>query len=131
MILLDGLDEVREPAMRKLVVDRVTAFFTAQRPYANKFILTSRVVGYKEVRPTAEGLAECTIVDFDEDEIRDFVEKWAHALEAAAQGSTAVAAGVAGRERQELLTAVERNPGVRRLAANPWPGTSMTPTGTR
>jgi formylglycine-generating enzyme required for sulfatase activity len=119
LLLLDGLDEVRELAQRHLVVRRVMDFFTFHRGQGNKFILTSRIVGYREVRPIAEGLAECTLVDFEDEEITQFVEKWTGALERAARGDTPVAVQEATREREELLDAVHRNPGVRRLAANP------------
>jgi hypothetical protein len=119
LLLLDGLDEVRELAQRHLVVRRVVDFFTFHRGQGNKFILTSRIVGYREVRPITEGLAECTLVDFEDDEITQFVGKWTGALERAARGDTPVAVQEATREREELLDAVHRNPGVRRLAANP------------
>jgi predicted NACHT family NTPase len=97
----------------------VVDFFCAYRRQGNKFILTSRIVGYREVRPTTEGLAECTLVDFETAEIADFIDKWTAALERAARGDTPVAAEAASRERAELLAAVARNPGVRDLAANP------------
>ncbi|MFQ5859272.1 MAG: NACHT domain-containing protein, partial [Anaerolineae bacterium] len=119
LLLLDGLDEVRELAQRYLVVQRVVDFFTFQRQRGNKFILTSRIVGYREVRPTVEGLAECTLADFEDEDIVQFVEQWTAALERAARGDTQVAALEAQREREELLAAVHRNPGVQRLAANP------------
>lgn len=119
LLLLDGLDEVRDLGQRHLVVQRVLDFVAFHRRQGNKFILTSRIVGYREVRPTVEGLAECTLVDFDDDEIAEFVSKWTGALERAARGDTPVAAQEAAREGEELLAAVRRNPGVRRLAANP------------
>jgi formylglycine-generating enzyme required for sulfatase activity len=119
LLLLDGLDEVKDLAQRRIVVERVLDFFTTQQRRGNKFILTSRIVGYREVRPTAEGLAECTLVDFEPEEIEAFIQKWTTALERAAQGQTAVAMADAEQERQSLLEAVERNPGVRALAANP------------
>jgi formylglycine-generating enzyme required for sulfatase activity len=119
LLLLDGLDEVRDLRQRHLVIERVIDFFSFHRKEGNKFILTSRVVGYREVRPTAEGLAECTLVDFEDEDIALFVDKWTAALERAARGDTAVAAQEAAREREELIEAVNRNPGVRRLAANP------------
>ena len=120
LILLDGLDEVKTPAQRHTVVARVVDFYALHRRQGNKFVLTSRVVGYREARPTAvPGLAECTLVDFDEDEITDFVTRWTRAIEVQARGESAVAQAEAARERQELLAAIARNPGVRRLAANP------------
>ena len=119
LILLDGLDEVRDLNLRNTVVERVTDFYAAHRQTGNKFVLTSRIVGYRQVRPTAEGLVECTLVDFDDEEIAAFNERWTLALEKQAQGETEVARRDAETERRELLDAVQRNPGVRRLAANP------------
>ncbi|MBN1218750.1 MAG: SUMF1/EgtB/PvdO family nonheme iron enzyme [Anaerolineae bacterium] len=119
LLLLDGLDEIRDLARRQLVMSRLVDFFTFQRRQGNKFILTSRIVGYRDVRPTVAGLAECTLVDFDHAEITQFVNQWTAAVERAARGDTAIAAAEAARERSELLASVERNPGVRQLAANP------------
>ena len=119
LVMLDGLDEVQATAQRSLVVERVETFFDYQRKLGNKFIITSRIVGYREVRPTAEGLAECTLVDFDDDDIVLFLEKWMQALELAAKGASTVTQLEAAEEKAELLFALERNPGVRELAANP------------
>jgi len=119
LFLMDGLDEVRDLSTRHLVVDRVTAFFSFQQQRGNKFILTSRIVGYREVRPSVAELAECTLVDFDDAEIATFVQKWTYALEKAAQGANLTAELNAQREQKELLAALQHNAGVRRLAANP------------
>lgn len=119
LVLLDGLDEVQAEGLRHLVVERVVEFFTLRRPAGNKFVITSRIIGYRAVRPVATGLVECTLVDFDEDEITQFVERWTQALEKQAQGDTRLAQADAERERHDLLEAVERNAGVRQLAANP------------
>ncbi|WP_423226106.1 NACHT domain-containing protein [Candidatus Amarolinea aalborgensis] len=121
LVLLDGLDEVRSVALRHQVLQRVLSFCAFYRARGNKFVLTSRIVGYHEVRSTAtiEGLIECTLWDFDDDEIEQFVDKWTSAIERAARGDTPVAATEAARERAELLAALRRNPGVRQLATNP------------
>jgi formylglycine-generating enzyme required for sulfatase activity len=120
LALLDGLDEVADAGLRHTVVERVVDFYTFHRRAGNKFVLTSRIVGYRAVRPTAAGLAECTLVDFEDEEIEEFVGRWTEALERQASGAgSALAAADAVRERAELLDAVQRNPGVRRLAANP------------
>ncbi|RME56933.1 MAG: hypothetical protein D6790_14050, partial [Caldilineae bacterium] len=104
---------------RRDVVNRVVDFFSLHSQQGNKFILTSRIVGYGQVKPTVEGLTECTLVDFGDEEIELFITKWSRAIEIAARGDTPVAAQEADRERQELLAALKRNPGIRRLAANP------------
>ncbi len=119
LVLLDGLDEVRDLRLRHTVSDRVADFYSFHRRAGNKFALSSRIVGYREVRPTAEGLVECTLVDFGEEEIEAFVDRWTTAIERAARGETGFAAEEAQRERAELIEAVRRNPGVRGLAANP------------
>jgi formylglycine-generating enzyme required for sulfatase activity len=119
LLLLDGLDEVKDLAQRHLVVQRVVEFFTFEHKRGNKFILTSRIVGYREVRPNVEGLLEATLIDFDGEDIVRFVDRWTAALEQAARGATPQAVQEAARERDELLEAIRRNPGVRRLAANP------------
>ena len=119
LLLLDGLDEVKDLARRRDVVNRVVDFFTVQRQRGNKFILTSRIVGYDQVRRTIDGLVECTLVDFGDEDIALFIQKWSLAIEQAAQGPSPVAVQVADRERDELVAAMKHNPGVRRLAANP------------
>jgi len=119
LVLLDGLDEVRDLSQRHLVVNRVLDFYTFRRKQGNKFVITSRIVGYREVRPAVKGLAECTLVDFDDEDIERFVTQWTQAIERAAKGETRVAVEDAATEREELLQAINRHPGVRRLAANP------------
>ena len=119
LVLLDGLDEVQDESLRHLVVERVVDFYTLCRKAGNKFVITSRIIGYREVRRVATGLAECTLVDFNDEEIKTFVDHWTQALEKQVQGDTRLALADAERERHELLEAVERNTGVRQLAANP------------
>lgn len=119
LILLDGLDEVRDLNMRNTVVERVVDFYSFHRHRGNKFVLTSRVVGYRAVRPSAEDLAECTIVDFEDDEIEKFVEHWTSALEKQVQGNTSIAQSDAETDRRELLDAIQHNDGVRQLASTP------------
>ncbi len=119
LVLLDGLDEVKNQNLRKTVVDQVTHFYNLHRRQGNKFILTSRIIGYRSMRPVAPGLGECTLEDFNDHDIEDFVTRWTRTLEALAQGDTTFARRDAERERTELLAAVQHNEGVRRLAANP------------
>jgi formylglycine-generating enzyme required for sulfatase activity len=119
LVMLDGLDEVQQLAQRTLVVQRVEEFFDFQRKRGNKFILTSRIVGYRNVRPVAEDLKECTLVDFDSDDIMLFWEKWTQALERATKGTSTAMQLAAAKEKAELLFVLERKPGVRQLAANP------------
>lgn len=118
LLLLDGLDEVQAVSQRNLVIKRVLDFCMAQ-PEGNLFVLTSRIVGYREVRPTAANIAECTLTDFDEAEIEDFVSKWTLAIEQQALNDPHLAKREAAREQAELMQSVRHNKGVRQLAANP------------
>jgi predicted NACHT family NTPase len=119
LVLLDGLDEVKNLNMRHTVVERVVNYFTVHKVKGNKFILTSRVVGYREARTAAEGLVEATLVDFDDKEIAVFAQKWTAILEQQAQGEGVAARFDADKESKELIDAVNRSEGVRRLASNP------------
>ncbi len=119
LVLMDGLDEVQSLEGRMLVVGRVENFFNYHRKKGNKFVVTSRIVGYREARPSAEGLAECTLVDFGEKEIEAFVKNWTKAMEKAAVDSDALSAREAKRQEEELMLAVKNNPGVAGLASNP------------
>ncbi len=119
MVMLDGLDEVKDTSRRDMVVQRVVDFYTFHRRAGNKFLLTSRIIGYRGVRPIATGLQECTVADFDYSEIETFVTQWTAALGKAARGETRAATQEAARERQVMLDAVGDNAGIRRLATNP------------
>jgi formylglycine-generating enzyme required for sulfatase activity len=119
LILLDGLDEVKDLGLRHTVIDRVLNYYNLHRKAGNKFVLTSRVVGYREVRPAAEGLVEATLVDFEDEEIAEFAAKWTAVIERQAKGDSRSSRLDAEQERRELLEAVRGSEGVRRLAANP------------
>ncbi len=119
LILLDGLDEVKDLNLRNTVVERVVDFYAFHRRQGNKFVITSRIVGYRAVRPVADGLVECTLVDFDDTEISQFVQRWTSALEKQAQGDTSVARADAEEDRRDLMDAIYENPSIRRLAATP------------
>jgi formylglycine-generating enzyme required for sulfatase activity len=119
LVMLDGLDEVKDLRLRETVVRQVVEFYNFHHSKGNKFLLTSRIIGYREVRPVAENLTECTLIDFGDPEIKEFVAQWTVAIEKAARGDTTVASQEAAKEQQELLDAVRHNDGVRRLAANP------------
>ncbi len=119
MLLFDGLDEVRSARDRHTVVNRIHDFYSVHREAGNRFVLTSRIVGYPEVRLQATDLVECTIVDFEDDDIEAFIGRWTAAIERAATGEGVVAREHAATEQRELLAAVRHNQGVRKLAANP------------
>lgn len=119
LLLFDGLDEVQETGQRARIVSRVESFFAHHRQSGNKFVLTSRIVGYRDAPLNAPGVQTCTLVDFDTAEQTTFVEKWSVVLEEAIRGKNPEASKAAAREKAELLDALHHNPGVQQLAANP------------
>lgn len=119
LLLLDGLDEIQDIKLRLLVVQRVCDYISYYRHTDNKLVVTSRIVGYQNVRPAIDDLVECTIDDFNEDEIIEFIDHWTSAVERAAHGDTYVAFQETYRQKKELYSAVQRSNGVRQLASNP------------
>ena len=120
LFLLDGLDEVRALEKRHLVVERVISFVAFHKPAGNQFILSSRIVGYNDVRPQGHSLVECTLIDFEPEDVAAFIDNWTQAIERALRsGNTPEAQRVAKEEKEGLLHAVRHSPGVGQLAANP------------
>ena len=117
-VLLDGLDEVKDAAERGRVAEQVERFWNQSRKAGNRLVITSRIIGYQ--RLTTEGLTHLTVHDFDDDDIRLFLEKWCPVIERAAEKDSALAALNAARERRELEDAIfHGTQGVRELATNP------------
>ncbi|MCE7989447.1 MAG: NACHT domain-containing protein [Caldilinea sp. CFX5] len=119
LLLFDGLDEVQERGQRARIVNRVETFFAHHRQSGNKFVLTSRIVGYRDAPLSAPGVQTCTLVDFDAEDQSAFVDKWSVVLEEAIRGKNPEAGKAAAAEKAELLDALHHNPGVQQLAANP------------
>ena len=108
IVLFDGLDEVASVRQRDQVARKVLLF--ANRYAKNRCIVTSRIAGYREVQRFPEGdFPHLTIRDFDDDQIRDFAQKWYMArypFEAA-------------ERTKDLVATIEASPRVRRLAMSP------------
>ncbi|NTU82599.1 MAG: NACHT domain-containing protein, partial [Chloroflexales bacterium] len=80
LLLLDGLDEVREA--RRPIVHSLEAFARQWDAAGNRFIATSRIVGYDDA-PLDPGLfAIVTIQPLGAAQIRHFIERWSRAYAA-------------------------------------------------
>jgi formylglycine-generating enzyme required for sulfatase activity/energy-coupling factor transporter ATP-binding protein EcfA2 len=116
-VLLDGLDEVADPGLRRRVARLVDAF---TRAYPGcRYLITSRIVGYTDTCQLTEGYATTTVRDFTLDDVQAFLSQW-HRLVAIGQmgpGPTAEAAATA--QTRQLLEAIGNNDRVRELAINP------------
>jgi formylglycine-generating enzyme required for sulfatase activity len=119
ILLLDGLDEVTDVGQRVFVSERIKDFYNWHRTAGNKFVLTSRVVGYYEAPLPGDDLNHFVLLDFGPAEIAQFAEKWTLAFEIANRGDNDEARRSAEDEHGKLLATIHANRSVERLAANP------------
>jgi hypothetical protein len=120
LVLLDGLDEVLETTMRQHVADQAGALIQQWQGRGNRFVVTSRVLGYREARLPGN-LPHVTVLDFGMPEIELFAHQWCRAYEVWVAGAreTPTALREAAAQEKALLDEVRANPSVEQLAANP------------
>ena len=119
-VLLDGLDEIVNADGRRKVVERIEDFIHYHDNRSNRFIITSRIAGYRSA-PLGDPFVHYNVQEMDEVQIRRFLERWCSAVEAAQTPDLSPEArdAVARREIDAITKAVQTSPGVHRLAANP------------
>jgi predicted NACHT family NTPase len=117
-LLFDGLDEIPDAALRMHVVRHIELF--TQTHLANRFIVTSRIVGYKEAALSSE-YQPYTLADFNEEQVKTFAQRWCPAYERWVKGSgeSQDLEDAATKEAEKLFDATQCRPGVKRLAVNP------------
>jgi formylglycine-generating enzyme required for sulfatase activity/energy-coupling factor transporter ATP-binding protein EcfA2 len=116
-ILLDGLDEVADPDLRRRVSRLVDAF---TRAYPNcRYVVTSRIVGYTDASHLTEGYVTTTVRDFTLDDVRKFLTQWHRFVAIGLMGPGDPAELHAADQTRQLLDAIEKNDRVRELAINP------------
>lgn len=119
IVLLDGLDEVADPAKRVRIVEVIAA---CTRHYqGNRFIVTSRPRGYDgEAKQRLASLyGECAIRDFDDGDMAAFARNWYEAVIRNRLGDTPEATAEAQRQADDLLRAIRADERVEALAPNP------------
>lgn len=116
-ILLDGLDEVADPGLRRRV-SRLVDSFTRAYPRC-RYVVTSRIVGYTDASRLSEGYASATVRAFSIDDVRVFLSQWHRLVAIGQMGPGAPAEAHAATQTAQLLDAIERNDRVRELAINP------------
>ena len=108
-ICLDGLDELGAAGLRREVTKAVSSLTNRYRQ--NRFIITSRVVGYDEAPLDRRDFTRLTVLDLSGDDIQQFVSKWYRARE---KDPLVI------QERVKHLTQTIMNEqSIRSLAANP------------
>ncbi|HEY5006159.1 MAG TPA: NACHT domain-containing protein, partial [Ktedonobacteraceae bacterium] len=122
LVMLDGLDEVSEPGIRRQVQEQIKTFI--KENFSNRFLITSRVAGYEQGAFPA--YPHFTLAELNDQQITDFLPRWCRANLAWDRGistSTAMQDTSIEQEVKErvgmLEIAVHDNPGVQKLAENP------------
>ena len=119
LLLFDGLDEVQQRRDRAYVINQVENFIAHHCQTGNKFVLTSRIVGYKDAPLSAPNVQCCTLIDFDDADMADFVGKWSKVQEQAIKGASEVSSSEAETQKSDLLETLRANRAVHDLATNP------------
>lgn len=117
IVLLDGLDEVADPNLRRRVARLVEAF---TRKYPDcRYIVTSRIVGYIGAARLGEGFAISTVRDFTLNDVEQFLSRW-HQLVAIGQMGPGVSADTySANQTRQLMDAIRDNERIQDLAINP------------
>ena len=90
IFFLDGLDEIQLPEDRKKVFVNLIEFINDNNRLGNKIVITSRFVIYNEITKyfgEIKNLSKCSITNFDEEQIEEFVHKWSNMI-AKTEGSS-------------------------------------------
>jgi len=132
LILLDGLDEVSDPAERFEVQEAIKSFIrdvcskASGKTSYNRFLITSRVAGYDPEAFT--GYRHYTIAELTPEQIAAFLPRWCRASvrsDVQEQNATKeeiekkISRDVAAIE-QKLNNAIQSHQGVRELVENPF-----------
>ncbi|MBE7556432.1 MAG: NACHT domain-containing protein [Anaerolineales bacterium] len=108
-VCLDGLDELGGAGLRREVT--AAAASLASRYPRNRYLITSRLVGYEEAPLDRRNFIHHTILPFTEDDIRRFVQQWY-----AAREKDPV---LAKKQAESLTQTIMDQPPLKTLAANP------------
>ncbi len=118
VLLLDGMDEVANPAMRQRVARLIEMF--ALRFGKCRFVVTSREVGYEGASRIGAEFGLAKVREFDPAEVRQFVRDWTRVVETTLAGDDSLSVvRIAAEKAESLIKSIEGNPRVADLAINP------------
>ncbi|MFN8634032.1 MAG: NACHT domain-containing protein [Chloroflexota bacterium] len=117
LLMLDGLDEV-DPQLRD---DRVIPWLAglAARYPACRLLVSSRPVGYPPGTLAALGVAECDLLDFDPDQVREYVQHWCTAVRLSQNEPDQEARREGEAEGDRIVDGFKDHPYIVNLARNP------------
>ncbi|MCL4298461.1 MAG: HEAT repeat domain-containing protein [Anaerolineae bacterium] len=110
LIILDGLDEVSDPSLRIRVTERIQT--TVASYNLNRFLVTSRIVGYDR-SPLTREFKHATLKELGPEDKTRFVLLWHEALK------TEISSHTIHTDADDLIQALQTKPQIGRLAANP------------
>lgn len=118
LVLMDGLDDVENPALRQRVVRMIEKF--VKRYPACRYVVTSRPLGSDGVALLGEQFGTVQIREFSPFEARQFARAWWLTLEKGLAGAeTAEALGLAKQRADELVGAMHGSQRMTELATSP------------
>ncbi|MCB0157171.1 MAG: SUMF1/EgtB/PvdO family nonheme iron enzyme [Caldilineaceae bacterium] len=118
VVLLDGMDEVADPELRRRTARLIEQFVQAY-PHC-RYVVTSRKVGYAGAARLGEGFVTTTVRDFTLADIEQFLTNWHRMLAAGlALGDGEAGTHYADNQTAQLLSAIRDNDRIRELAINP------------
>jgi hypothetical protein len=109
LVCLDGLDEVWAVGQRKAVADEVRAL--AARFPRNRYLVTSRIVGYEEAPLDRRDFVHHTVLPLEDDDVHEFVRKWYEVRERDPVQRK--------HKADDLIATIDREPRIKSLATNP------------
>jgi hypothetical protein len=116
ILLVDGLDEVTNPTIRAVLcrqIDRIAEGYSSA-----PIIVTSRIVGYREMRfRLGKGFEHCTLADLSPGEKDAFVRRWCAVTERLPERRAS--------EAEKLIQAIHSSDRIERLTGNPMLLTTM------
>ncbi len=120
IVFLDGLDEVIEPSQRALISAQINSLCQYLGQRGNRFVVTSRVAGYRS-SPLDGSIPHYRMQDMNLDQIMHFLNQWCNAVERFQTPTLAPENQRANAQKEidSITHAIETNPGIKRLAANP------------
>lgn len=117
VILLDGLDEIVDPDLRRRVSRLVESF--TQSYGRCRYVVTSRIASYTGAVRLGESYMVTTVLDFTHDDIARFLGNWHRIIATTRMGEGEIAKIHATRQTGRLLRSIDQNPRIRDLAVNP------------
>ena len=114
LVMLDGLDEVRDSTLRTSILSKIHSFVQKFSSSSCRVVVTSRPVGY-DFSLTDYGFEHFMIDPLTKDQINTFLDKW----HASTYRSDTAEAAFGTRKKERLKAAIATVPAIAEMASNP------------